>query len=918
MGTSTPPVRRRCTGLVMTAVTLAVIGVACGPSATPATRVVERLIEDGDHLQSTAAIFYDTVEVATWNFNDAQDIAAWTPERIDTAFELSEDGLVIESSSNDPSIFRSVDLDADRVDAIRVTQSGLTSDAYIQLFWAGPGEIFSDERTLGCATKDLTGSLVPSYTFRLRNHERWHGRVTQLRLDPTSIPARQQIVHSISALDLVPSDARLAEIAARPWRVDLHGDVRTALLAPPEHPISRRVKVPKRAVLRFAHAIEPGVETPVTFRIVRSGPDSSQRILYQDVIEPCTTTDGCSWVEGEINLANLAGETIDLRFETEAPEQLDYFGGFPAWAGLEIVQWNTRRRPPNVVLIILDTLRADRLSLYGHTRATTPNLDVWANQRAVVFDTVVASAPWTLPSHASIFTGLDALSHGANTGDPMPSSLTTLAELLRADGYTTHAFTGGAFLTEPYGLMQGFDDYRYFYRPVVDPSTAADDLVTGVDRATKWLEDNTDRPFFLLFHTYEAHTPYRAREPFFSSYHAFLPGEPVPPIDTLVLTPVRNLGYQVTAALQARFDGPDSAYRRVPARNFDVVDALYDSGVAFIDLHVKRLLDQLDRLGLSQDTVVVITSDHGESLGERGRADHKSLEDWELLVPLVIAAPQLEKAAGTRVAAQVRLIDVMPTILDLVDVKIPRDIDGRSLLRLIRRPRSGHPGDAWSYASSSNFGIALRRDGRLKYIFNNSAWLPIHGRENFYRLDLDPKTEHDLAGIDPEVSALRSLTASTYEQRSSGLRVRFDNRSPEVLQGHLKGSIVEPLRIKAFDLPTDAIEWRYQMVNFTLPAWRSITFFVEGNTYGDLFVTAQYPTADDRPTGFKKVLRLETMTQVWRTVYDGQSWNEGPSLPAGNHSSVEVWLHGSQMAAGSPVDVDVQQRELLQKLGYIQ
>jgi arylsulfatase A-like enzyme len=918
METSAAAAWRRRTGSAFTVVALAVAATACRPPAEPATRVVERLIQDGDHPQAAAAVFYDTVEVARWDFEDAADLEPWTPERIDTSFELSEDGLVIETTSDDPSIFRTVDLDAERVDAIRVTQSGLTSDAYMQLFWAREGEAFSDERTLGVAAKDPTGSLVPSYTFVLEDLPGWQGRVTALRLDPTSIADSQQIVHRLTALDLVPSPARLAEVAARPWRVDIHGDVRTALLAPLQHSFSRRLEVPDGALLRFAQGLEPGVATPVTFRIVRTATGLEDTVLHERTVEPCADTVGCGWVEDELDLAALAGETVELRFETEAAAPLDHFKGFPAWAGLEVVDWSTRPRPPNVVLIVLDTLRADRLSLYGAPRPTSPNLDAWAAGRAVVFDTVVAAAPWTLPSHASMFTGLDALSHGANTGDPLPASLTTLAEILRAEGYTTHAITGGAFLTEPYGLMQGFDAYRYYYPPVVDPSEAANDLVEGVDRAIEWLGGATDRPFFLLFHTYETHSPYRAREPFYSAFHEPRPGEPMPPVDTLTLTPVRERGYLVTAALQARFDGPDSPYRRLPESHFDMVNALYDSSVAFADLHVARLLARLDELDLSRDTVVVITSDHGESLGERGLADHKSLEDWELLVPLMISAPDLERFAGRRIGSQVRLIDLMPTLLELVGVKAPRGLDGRSLKGLVEKPTRRHPSDAWSYASSSNFGISLRRADRLKYVLNNSAWRPIHGREHLYRLDVDPHTLDDVATVDPLTPELRATTTDVFERRAGGLRVRFVNREPVPMDGHLKGHIIEPLRVKTFDLPTEDIEWRYQMVNFSLPAGEAVTFFVEGNPYGDLYVTGQYGVGCDHCAGFKKVLRLETLREPWRAVFSDGRWTEETAPATADHSRVEVWLHGDRPEATAPADLDPQQRELLRKLGYVQ
>ena len=902
---------------VLGLIALCVVALACSPDGPESTQIVLRLIADGDYRSSSAAVFYDTVEVERWEFNSDEDLAGWTSERIDSTFEVNEDGLLIESTSTDPTILREVDFQADRVKAIRITQSGLTSDAYMQLYWASPGQPFSESRTLGCSAKDVTGTLIPSYTFRVKNHPEWTGEIGMIRLDPTSVANRRQQIHSITALDFVPSDERLADVVAVPWRVDVHGDVRTAVLTPPGHAFRSEFTVPRGATLRLAQATETRVSVPVTFRVVVENDGTGERILHETTIEPCRSREGCVWRDAAIALADMQGQSIRLRFETETAEPLDLFQGFPAWAGLEVIAATKEEPPPNVILIVLDTLRSDRLSLNGNPRNTSPNLDLWARSRGVVFDNVVAPSPWTLPSHVSIFTGLDALSHGVNTGDPMPSALLSMAEVLRENGYTTHATTGGAYLTDHYGVMQGFDRYHYYHRPVVDSTEAGNDLVEGIDHTIEWLENNTDRPFFLFFHTYEIHTPYRAREPFFSQFYQPRPGEPNPPVDTLPFAPLRENGYLMTAGLQARYDGPDSPLQQISDDHFPMVQALYDSGVSFADLHLKRLLDKLEALGLDGETVVVVTSDHGESLGERGKADHKSLEDWELLVPLIIAAPEKAHPAGRRVSNQVRLIDVFPTVLELVGLQPPDEVDGRSLVPLFNNPATAHPEDAWSYASSSNFGVGLRRAGRLKYIFNNSAWMPIHGLESLYRLDVDPDTTTVLAATDPETTELRREIAETYLRRTSGVRVRFRNQLEVPMEGHLKGDIVQPLRIKTFELPTEDIEWRYQMVNFVVPGGETMDFFIEGIPFGEMYVTGRFDIKSDTRTGFKKVIRLETMTEPWTNAFDGRRWVQTSGAETEGLSFVEVRIHGDRAGTGAPADIDDQSRELLKKLGYI-
>jgi arylsulfatase A-like enzyme len=893
--------------------------IACSPGTQrPQTKLSQRLLPEGDYRAAKAAVFYREVEVARWEFATAEDVAAWTPENIDTTFEIARNGLFIQSTSPDPMLSRDVNLDAGQIDAIRVTMSGLTSDAYVQVYWAAQGAPFEQARSMGCATKDASGDLVPSYTFRLHEHSEWSGPIGRIRLDPTSVADRRLLLHSVVALDLDPSSDLLASLNNSLWRFDIRGDVRSAVLAPPGIPFVRELAVPEQAVLRFARGLDPGIDTPVTFRVAVDSPDGPRRVLDETVIEPCAGSADCRWHEATLPLGELADHEARLVFETETSTPLDLFRGFPAWANIEIARPRASPPPPNIVMIVIDTLRADRLSLYGYGRETSPHLDAWARRCGVVFDTVVAPAPWTLPSHVSIFTGLDALTHGVNTGDPMPPSLESLAEILRRNDYVTHAITGGAYVSDSYGVMQGFDSYSYYYPPCVDPTEAGNDIETGVKNALEWLESTTDRPFFLFFHTYETHTPYRAREPFFSRFRPAGTQSLIPPVETLAIPPVRENGYQMSAALQARFLDPVNPMERVPADAFDVVNDLYDSGVAFADSQVIRIVDCLRRLGIDRSTVVVVTSDHGECLGERGRADHKSLEEWELLVPLIVAGPGLEERAGSRVTAQARLIDIMPTLLELLGIEARPGLDGQSLLPLVFDSSSPHPQDAWSYASSSNFGVSLRRANNLKYIFNNCAWPPIHGDEELYQLDSDPHTEHNLAGGTAEVATLRSQAHEEYVRRTSGLRILFSNHLDRPIEAHLKGPIVEPLRIKAFNVGEAFIEWRYQMVNLSVPAGASSQLFVEGIPFGELYVTASIGNPGDHRSRFKQVLRLEGLQEAFQMVLKDGRWRPDTEADLTTSTGIRAWIHGDLPSAGAPSAIDERSRELLRKLGYLQ
>lgn len=889
------------------------------PYSSTETGVAHRLIPLGDYSMSSSARFYDQVEVARWSFSDVEEIKRWTPERIDILLEPTGTGLRLRSSSADPSLFRSVEIDASTVKAIRVHQAGLTSDAYMQLYWAGKNEPFSEKKTLGAAIPDQSGALVPSFTFRVRDHKGWKGDITNIRIDPISIADRRLEIYSIIAFDEKPNEKLIERVSGVPWRVDINGDVRTSMLTPPGFDFQTQVKIPKHASLDFSIGLEPRMTGDLSFEILIQEKGGAETPLFQETITGEGRRGRHQWHDRRIDLSSYAGKKIRLRFRTTNAQPLDLFDGFPAWANIEVTTpLPLRPSPPkNVVLIIADTLRADHLSSYGCENLTSPHIDQWAKSRGILFETAVAAAPWTVPSHASLFTGLDCLSHGANTGDPMSPMLTTMAELLAANGYRTHAVTGGAYLSETFGLMQGFDVVQYWQPPTGNPADAGDDIVSGLGKALDFLESNANRPFFLLFHTYEVHTPYRAREPYFSQFRDEPTAGLLPPVDTLSLEPTREEGYVMRAALQARYDADSETYTRISDSDIPVVRDLYDSGVAFADAHIGQLLDRIDSMDLNRNTIVVFTSDHGEALGEHGQFEHKRLTDNELLVPLIIASPDHSKFAGSRVSAQVRLIDVLPSVLELADLPEQTGLDGQSLVPLMADTSRTHPEDAWSYASSSNSGLSLRRENSLKFIFNNTVWPEIHGTTELYDLEADPRENSNLAPEDSRAPRLYSEAAEEFDQRTTGVRVMFSNQLDVPMEAHLKGHIVDPLRVTGFGVKTEFLEWRYQMLNMIVPPHHSMVFHLEGNPFGELYVTARFDVDSTSRTGVKHVMNLHQYSGPWQSVFDGRQWQEDLESDLGQETGIRIWIQGPHVDAIAPASIDQESRLLLQKLGYV-
>jgi arylsulfatase A-like enzyme/tetratricopeptide (TPR) repeat protein len=333
---------------------------------------------------------------------------------------------------------------------------------------------------------------------------------------------------------------------------------------------------------------------------------------------------------------------------------------------------------PNVILVTLDTTRADHLGCYSYRGARTPVLDRLAGQ-GVLFEQAATAAPLTLPAHSTIMTGMYPTYHGVrvNGNTALSEEQTTLAEVLAAQGYKTGAFIGAFVLDGRWGLKQGFEHYddqfdlkKYKHLDLGEVQRPANEVT---DAALAWLEGQKADPFFAWIHLYDPHVPYAPPEPFASEYA-----------------------------------------RRGPA-------GLYDGEIAFMDSEIGRVAAWLEANGLAGKTIVVLVGDHGEALGSHGEGTHGYfVYDYALRVPFIVATP-FAGLRGKRVASQVSTADVVPTILDLVNVPSPVRVQGRSLVPRMFEP--GRKDDAPAYGESMapnlQFGwsaLHALRTARYKYI----------------------------------------------------------------------------------------------------------------------------------------------------------------------------------------------------------
>jgi arylsulfatase A-like enzyme len=324
-------------------------------------------------------------------------------------------------------------------------------------------------------------------------------------------------------------------------------------------------------------------------------------------------------------------------------------------------------RPPlTVVLISLDTLRPQRLGVYGNEPEVSPRLDALARD-AVVFDQALAPSPWTLPSHMSMLTGLDPVAHGVrNAAYSLSSNVVTLAEALQAGGFRTAAFTDGGFVSGLYGFDQGFevyDDKRNY-------KGGSNGFARLLPRALDWIEDTTDEPSFVFLHTFDVHSRYDEGDPDVIARFRERPIENGP--DDHALHRLTNFFQQVQAGM--------NRYQRMG----DLIND-YDAGVFEVDRGVGRLLDLLEDAGRLENSLIIVTSDHGESFFDRDLyiGHGINLTDDEVRIPLIVRFPDGE-GGGTRRSELVDLTDLPRTVLDVAGLEAPVHMGGESVAGLLR------------------------------------------------------------------------------------------------------------------------------------------------------------------------------------------------------------------------------------------
>jgi len=392
--------------------------------------------------------------------------------------------------------------------------------------------------------------------------------------------------------------------------------------------------------------------------------------------------------------------------------------------------------PVNVLLISIDTLRPDRLGCYGHDRETSPTIDAVA-AGGVLFEDVTSAAPWTLPAHTSMLTGLYPRSHGVRGhNDKLAATTRSLATRLHDVGYSTMAVINSHNLSKRYGLNQGFDRFLYLLEEDED-NVIVDRGPQIVDLGLDFLRNRDDRPFFLFLHFYDVHSDFNPspeyRQRFERPYSGDIDGT------TAQLGELRASGGLLTEA--------DANH---------LLD-LYDAEIRQLDDQLARLFNYLDHAGLAANTLVVVTSDHGEAFGEHGTVLHGQTHYEELIrIPLLMRGPGM--LVGRRIADPVHLVDVTPTIL--ASTGLPdATLDGIDLHALW----SGAPVPdrfLFSEADHNNSKDDVRR--MIRFEGHKLHYDKRDGATAMYDIATDPGELRDVSKEEPELADLLMARLQTF------------------------------------------------------------------------------------------------------------------------------------------------------------
>ncbi len=557
----------------------------------------------------------------------------------------------------------------------------------------------------------------------------------------------------------------------------------------------------------------------------------------------------------------------------------------------------------NVILISLDTLRADYVGIYGNPDPTTPFLDTLFS-RSVWFKDCIVQAPWTLASHMSLLTSQYPNVHNVNIAKAkLPEGKLTLAMYLKEFGMHTQGIISNPFLGGGFGFDRGFDGYNDAGKHHGFQSTR---------EFSKWVNKNYEQnqPFFLFLHYNDPHMPYQAPTPYYKFFD-------------------REYSGKITGS---RDDIVKYVRRKIHRRDLQHIRSLYSEEIRYMDHQLQRVFGILRKLGLYEESMVIITADHGEEFKEHGKLEHNQTLYEELLrSPLMIKFPQNMDIEPQMIDRQVKNIDIMPTILETLDLPIPEDsVQGVSLLPLIMGSPEADEINKMVFSESANTHKVSVRGERWKYIYNRQF-----DRGELYDLINDPGEKQNLVKMKPDLAMeLQQLAQDYMTQAESGWHIR--SHFPFEFKGVLKTSgrfvnvtefakemkdtveLSENGNEMKLDFFTKYRADKFDGVDFdVIPSDAEIKLFISESNSEEkerllkkIYIGRRYETVEQNPIVLNGPDRFVDPTAKVTDVIVSSRYRKG------KRPGIYIWKLGEEEQKVQWADIDEDTRNRLESLGY--
>ncbi|MFB0518641.1 MAG: sulfatase [Acidobacteriota bacterium] len=722
---------------------------------------LHRFIDHYQPSEQLQQIEHKIKTIKSFDFNSDGDSEGWEQSPGTIKCEVKNGCLVLISTQNIPFITINTDFSASSVTAIKISMK-IFSETPVKLLWATFLWASDKEGTISSINRSMFNALADNkfhtYYVYVEDSPNWMETITRLRF----APADELCTVEIDYIDLlnIPFIKRMQMEGFQSGLIKafIRGEFRNAIYAPPPSEIEQIVRIPQKPLLDFGYGVLPAAWNKegkgVQFYIQAIDEKGKTHILFSNYIDPKHKEKDRCWFNGRIDLSQFTGQNLRLILGTrnsylkEEPsgrkpdERYDY----AVWSNPEVYSNIKGKDDVSIILISLDALRKDHLGCYGYSRDTSPNIDKIAAQ-GILFQNAISQSSWTLPSHASLLTSKYPSFHGAITSlDKLSSENITLSEILREKGYTTICFTETGWLNPAFGLDQGFDVFN----------STSGDIKDRVEAVHNWFEWNKHRKFFIFFHTYAIHDYFHNK------------GEYIQPYASELQKGVEE-GVKIIDLIRER----DKRIYQSFYQNY--INDIYDGAIKCTDKYLGELFDAFEASLGSKGYLLILTSDHGEEFGEHGHFHHgMTLYDEMINVPIIIKIPNSHYTQKI-INEQVQLIDIPPTIFDLIDEPIPEFFQGNSLLPIVKGgSNSERQQIAFSEIDNEGYQLICLRTNEYKYIYNIASPRKNPSIEELYDLIKDKGETYNLKDVKPEIhSSLRELTKRFLLNSVSGYIMNF-------------------------------------------------------------------------------------------------------------------------------------------------